>query len=346
MCCTDKFKVMKKIFCVFCAAALLFQACSEKCANQDSADGRIPDGGISVMLKYDSSVSRGVSDYDFVLDEEARVNDIQILVFDSMTGVLQRSAEMDSVDDRCEFAIPVGSKTVYALVNGPDVSKVRTLDALLEMTDDLSDRNYMQDGFVMIGSGICDVESGETARPVIKVGRLVSRVVLRSVTCNIAKQYEAMTVDCVFLGNAALECSMGGESSGRVNVGGYEDDMKSEPVGLSGVTGVCPEYLYRSMGCGIRVGQEYDQPVCMYCYPNETDDYTCLYMLATIGQQKYYYRVPLDKGLVSNVTCAVDVTITNLGAPLPPDGVLQKGEIVATVSIEGWSMGHLYNAEF
>lgn len=337
---------MKKFFCVVCAAVLLFQACSEKCSNRESGDALIPDGTMSVTLRYDSSVGKGVGDYDFVLSEEIKVNDIQVLVFDDVTGVLQRSAGLDSVDDVCEFAIPVGSKVVYALVNGPDVSRVQTLDAFLDMTDCLSERDYLQDGFVMLGSDVCDVIPGETARPVVKVGRLVSRVVLRSVMCNIAEQYEEMTVDCVFLGNAALEQSLRGWSSGWVNVDGYADVTKTEPVGLNGVTGVCPEYLFRSMGCSIQVGQQYTQPECLYCYPNDTDDYTCLYMLATIGGEKYYYRVPLDKGLASNVTCAVDVTITNLGAPLPPDGEIQKGEIVAVVSIEGWSMGDLYDAEF
>jgi hypothetical protein len=226
------------------------------------------------------------------------------------------------------------------------VSKVRTLEDFRDLTDDLSTREYRQEGFVMIGSAVCDVVPGEIARPEIKVGRMVSRVVLRSVMCSIARQYEEMVIDCAFLGNAALGHSFRGESYAWANVGGYMDVMKTKPVGLDGVEGVCPDCLYRSLGCRLQVGERYEEPVSFYCYPNSTDAYTCLYILTTIGQNKYYYRVPLDKGIDSNATCAVDVTITNLGAPLPPDGVLQKGEIVATVSIEGWSMGHLYNAEF
>ena len=42
----------------------------------------------------------------------------------------------------------------------------------------------------------------------------------------------------------------------------------------------------------------------------------------------------------------VNAVITNLGAPLPPDGVVQKGEIVASVIIEDWDTGSQYDAEF
>ena len=335
---------MKRLFFVASAVLLVVQGCQKSNFNQsdktDAAEGRM-----SVVLKYDSPVNKSLGDYDFVLSEEVVVNDVQVLVFDGVTGALQRSAEMASLEEECVFQIPVGSKIIYALINGPDVSRVKTLDAFLALADDLSDRDYRQDGFVMIGSVTCDVWGGLVARPVIKVGRMVSRVVLRSVLCNLARQYEDMTVDCVFLGNAAVEYSLAGDALTWANEDGYADLQKKQPVGI-GVEGACQDYLYRYMGCNLKVGQQYNQPVCLYCYPNDTSDYTCLYILASIGGQKYYYRITLDKGLAPNVSCAVDVAITNLGAALPPDGDLQKGEIIATVSVEGWSMGYLYNAEF
>ena len=337
---------MKRLFLVVFAVLLIAQSCSKVNVCNETERSKGVDGLMSVTLRYEYAASKALDSYDFVLKEEVQVNDIQVLVFDSATGDLQRSASMESVGAKCEFDIPIGTKVVYALINGPDVSRVKTLSSFRALTDELSGRDYQSDGFVMVGSSICAVLPGEVARPVIKVGRLVSRVVLRSVTCNVARQYEGMTVDCVFLGNAALGHSLGGESFGWANIGGYSDSMKTQPIGLDGVEGACPEYLYRSIDCTLQVGQKYEEPVCLYCYPNETSDYTCLYILATIGQRPYYYRVPLDKKLTSNMTCAVDVAITNLGADLPPDGDLQKGEIEATVSIDGWSMGYLYNAEF
>ena len=198
----------------------------------------------------------------------------------------------------------------------------------------------------MMGSSECEVKAGVIAQPLIKVGRVASRVVLRSITCNVARQYEKMIVDCVYLGNASIEYSLEGESLSWANVGGYADAMKNKPIGLSGEMGSCPAYLYRSVGCEVMVGQRYEQPVCLYCYPNGTSDYTYLYLLTTIGDRKYYYRVPLDKGLESNRSSGVDVVITNLGADSPVDGDIQKGEIKATISIEDWLMGYQYDAEF
>ena len=73
---------------------------------------------------------------------------------------------------------------------------------------------------------------------------------------------------------------------------------------------------------------------------------TCLYMKVAIGDGRYYYRVPLDKGLHGNTTCVVDVVITNLGAKDPYDGDIHKGEIQAVVKVVDWSIGDEYHAEF
>lgn len=338
---------MKKIFYAMCAAAMAAVGCADADSARLGQGQEVSGTGtMSVTLKYDSPVSKSPGDYDFVLTEENLVNDVQVLVFDNVSGRLERSVSLSSVDDGCMFQLPVGTKMIYALINGPDVARVRDLDGFQALVDDLSQRDYVSEGFAMLGSSVCEVEADAVAYPVVEVGRMVARVVLRSVKCNVARQYEGMTVDCVFLGNAATQQTLGGVSSSWMNVGGYMDAAKERPLGLDGVVGDCSSYLYRSMGCELAVGQTYEQPVCMYCHPNSGSDYTCLYILATIGGQKCYYRVPLDKGLVSNVTCAVDAVITNLGAPLPPDGDIQKGEIVATVSIQGWAIGDLYNAEF
>ena len=330
MCCINKIdKIMKRLICAVSAAMLLVQGCSK--TDSGYSDDRVDtsvQGRMSVALTYEYPVGKSLGDYDFVLSEESLVTDIQVLVFDGVTGALQRSSVLSSIESTCEFQIPAGLKTVYALINGPDVGKVKSISELLALTDNLSLRDYRQSGFVMMGCADCEVVTGAVARPLIEVGRLVSRVVLRSITCNIARQYEKMTVDCVYLGHAAMEYCLGGM------VMDWADADQ------------CPDYFYRSIGCELQVGQLYDQPVCLYCYPNDTLDYTFLYLSTTIGEKKYYYRIPLDKGLSSNVSCAVDVAITNLGADSPVDGDIQKGEIKADIFIEGWAAGYLYDAEF
>ena len=100
------------------------------------------------------------------------------------------------------------------------------------------------------------------------------------------------------------------------------------------------------MALDVVCGETSSESVYLYCQPDGGDGCSCLYLLVSIGQGKYYYRVPLDKGLFANTTCVVNAVITNLGAPLPPDGVVQKGEIVASVIIEDWDTGSQYDAEF
>ena len=346
MCCIDKLDESMKRF-VFVAMACLQIA--QGCVRTESAldeETEVAEGRMSVMLKCESPTGKSLDDYDLVLSEEVLVKDVQVLVFDRTTGALERSVELGSIDGECVFKISVGVKDICALINGPDVSRVRSMAEFLRLKDSLSERNYRQDGFVMMGSSVSEVKAGMIAQSQVIVRRLVSRVVLRSVTCNVASQYGGMTVDCVFLGNASVEYSLGGEVLRWANAGGYADPDKTHPVGIDGVEGMCPDYLFRAMDRYVEVGQRYEQPVYLYCYPNETSDYTCLYILATIGEGKYYYRVPLDKGLASNYSCAVDVAITNLGSALPPDGELSKGEIKADIYIDDWSMGYLYNAEF
>ena len=42
----------------------------------------------------------------------------------------------------------------------------------------------------------------------------------------------------------------------------------------------------------------------------------------------------------------MDVRITNLGSPTPPDGDMIKGEIEAKIAFDDWIAGNSYVAEF
>jgi hypothetical protein len=303
-------------------------------------------GNLTVSVCPDVPKARAVVDYQKALTEESAVFKVDVMVFDAQTQRLEQSASLESFSQECSFELPVGQKVVYALVNGPDVTRVQNVSQLLALNDDLSTRNLAQDGFMMLGSEECDVVAGSVAQPEIMVRRLVSRIELRSVKCDVAAQYGGMTVESVFLGNAYSIQTLAGDVSAMVNLGGYADSQKTQPIGLDGVTGVCPGYMYRGVAKNLTTGASMTEPSFMYCHPNGSAEYTCLYILATVGGEKYYYRVPFDKGLAGNTTYIVDAVITNLGAPLPPDGVIQKGEIKATITIADWEIGDSYHAEF
>lgn len=308
-------------------------------------DGVEEKGCVSVNVKFDDAPTRALTDYVTALEEESKVNSMTILVFDKATGMLNATLDASSFSQSYKMYLPVGQKIVYAVVNGPSLSGVSKVSDMNTLVDDLSAAPMSDAGLTLVGNEECNVVAGDTPAAVTVVVRwLVSRVVLRNVTCNIPAQYGEMTLDCVYLGNANSTQKFSGETGGKMNADGYS--AANQPIGQNGVTGECSSYFYRPVQKDIAVGASMTDKYHMYCQPNLTQDYTCLYVLTTIGGVQYYYRVPLDQGLASNTTCSVDLKITNLGSLTPPDGDLQKGEIQATVTIEGWSAGNDYVAEF
>ena len=333
--------------CILLAVCISVSGCAKQnvpeCKSSESSEKF---GNLVVKVSHESANTRSVADYGRVLSDESAVNNLEVFVFDAVTGRLERSLIMTSADMECRFELPVGEKVVYAVVNGPDMSKVQSLAHIRALRYDLSDVSLAENGFVMIGSEECVVSQGVVSYPEVMVRRLVSRVELRSVKCNVASQYEAMKVECAYLGDAYSCQSFSGEVSALLNPGGYADSEPKVPIGLAGIKGSCPEYLYRDLDMDVVRGDTSSEPVYLYCQPNGGQGITCLYLLISIGEGKYYYRVPLDKGLLANTTCVVNAVITNLGAPLPPDGDVQKGEIVASITIEDWDLGDQYYAEF
>lgn len=341
-------KIFNLIVAVLTASAVLAGCVKNAQEECGTSEVEMESGMLSVRLMYEGMLVKSgeISNYLQVLDEEKAVKKISILVFDESTGMLNASMDVKKVTDDCKLTIPVGRKIVYSVVNGPELGYVTRIGQMSELVDDLSNSNMAEDGLTMIGSEVCDVKSGEISEPVVVVRWLVSRVVLRKVECNVATQYGGMKVDCVYLGNANTVQYGSGTVGGMVNPDGYADAAKQHMIGKNDILGSCPEYMYRNVGVEIPVGGVHEIPSHMYCQPNATSDHTCLYLLATIGGVQYYYRVPLNKGLVANHTCSVDVNISNLGSLTPPEDDYQNGAVQAVVEIEGWTPGNSYVAEF
>ena len=317
------------------------------CVNSEITDGLVlKRGDLAVKVRCEVSVSKSLAEYETATSEESAVHRLDVFVFDAVSGRLERSASMSALPEDVRFELPVGKKLVYAVVNGPDPGAVRSLGEMMALGEDLSLRSFERDGLVMMGYAECVVSSETECTPEIIVKRLVSRVELRSIKCNVPVQYGGMKVESVFLGDAYAVQALSGTVSSQVNKGGYADESKTQPIGTGEVSGECHEYMYRSPDVDLMVGETSSQPIYMYCQPDSGMTMTSLYILASVGDGRYYYRVPLDKGLFANTTCVVDVVITNLGAPLPPDGVLQKGEITADITIGKWLVGDRYHAEF
>ena len=336
-----------KIFKCFAALAV-FVGCADAAYEADESTSVDAEMGVmSVSVSYDDAITKSQTDYVTALDSETKANKVTVMVFDKNTGALNACVEMSKISENCEISLPVGEKTVYAVVNGPSLNFVSKKSDLNVLLDNLYVGSMEEVGLTMVGNVDCKVVAGESSVPVaVKVRWLVARVVLSKVTCNLPQQYGMMTVDCVYLGNAYVKQFFSGtvDQSLFTNSKGYASN--GNPIGLEGEKGECESYLFRNVSKTVAVGDSHSQKYHMYCQPNTTDKYTCVYLLTTIGGRQYYYRVPLDKGLEANTTCSVELMITNLGSPTPPDGDLQKGVITATVTVDGWAAGNEYVAEF
>lgn len=334
---------MKKIVILSCL--LVLAGCVKNLKNNQTSENQVEMGVMSFGVRFDDAATKALTGYNTALESEKAVHRICFLAFDKNTGALNAFEAVSSADDICEMTLPVGEKVIYALVNGPYPGSVTRIEQMDDLMDEFSTEGMEECGLTLIGRNECVVTAGEENElNTITVSWLVSRVVLTSVTCELPDQYGEMTLECVYLGNANTTQTLAGDVGGMVNVNGCAED--GGYIGQDDVTGEFGSYLYRNVGDVVYTGETLAQKYHMYCQPNGTDTYTCVYLLASIDGSKYYYRVPLTEGLNANTTCSVDVTITNLGSPTPPDGDMMKGEIEAKIAFDDWTAGSSYVAEF
>lgn len=338
---------MKKLF--YFAAMLLFTltAC-EKNFDSPKADTDLyeGEGTLKVSLAYETFPgSKAVTDYTEVLEAEKAEKKVAIYVFDKTSGLLNVSKTLSKTSDAFSVTVPAGEKTVYAVVNGPDLSTVTTIAQMSAATDNLTNTTLAANGLTMVGSADCTVQAGVPATAAITVRRLVARVVIEKITNSLPAAYGKMTIDAVYLGNANSVQTFAGSSSSIVNPYGYADINKTQAIGKNNITGSCSDYMFRRISTDVAVGNSFTTPQYLYCHPNSTDTPTSVHILLTAGGKQHYYHLDLDGGIQSNYTYSVSVNIKFPGENGPSDKH-EKGELNATITVAGWSAGNDYTAEF
>ena len=174
---------MKKTFSILALAAAVLCSCDKNadCVPCQKAEENQEPATLSVSLGFDDPETRAVTAYTTAQDYEKAVNSVQILVFDA-SGKINMYKDAGTTVSDIQLSTTAGQKTVWAVVNGPDLSAVANLSALQAKAVDLADNSLTKtEGFVMAGSTSCTVSAtGGTAA--VTVSRLVSRVALQKVT--------------------------------------------------------------------------------------------------------------------------------------------------------------------
>ena len=343
---------------IFIMAAIAAIVCSCEPENDCLPCQEEKTATLNVSLDFEDDTQTKATSYVTSQTYETAVNNVQILVFDS-TGALNAYVDADKSVAGITINTTAGSKTVWAVVNGPDLSSVTTAAVLSSKAIDLGDNSTTASaGFVMAGSTTCTVSSSTTTA-IITVNRFVSRVALAKVTNSLPDSYGSLTVNNVTLTNVVGNQNLAGAATASTwyNKMGRKDGATASNQIIDGSTYLAshPTLTFKSVESSVASGASHTPttPYLFYTFPNSTSNdvtgwatsftarKTRLVVAATIGGKKYYYPVVIDTPSRNNAY-TVELTITGLGST-EPDKPVEKGTINASVTVEGWATGSIYN---
>lgn len=335
------------------------------CNKEQSADSVSKAEGklvLEVSLP-DSPQTKAPSAYSTAQTYESQVNSVQILVFNSSTGALDRYYNAGKTLTGISLSTVQGTKDVWAVINGPDLSGISSLSALQATALSLggNQSTTASTGFVMAGSASCTVGTS-TASCNISANRFVSRVALVSVKNAIPSVYGSLTVNAVWLSNVVGNQNLAGNASANTwyNKFGRADEspqVSSHIIDGSTYKASCPDLTFKSLSQSISNGSTHtpSTPYLLYTFPNSSTtapkafstsfsaQRTVLVVKATVNGTAYYYPVPLDDAAPSrNTTYTVALTITGIGST-DPNVPVQKGNMTVNVTVSGWTSGQVYD---
>ena len=344
---------MKKA--LFMMAAIAAMACSCNpdsdclpCQKEDQNEATL-----EVNLDFEDDQTKATS-YVTAQAYETAVNDVQILVFDA-SGMLNAYVDAGTKTGSISIKTTAGTKTVWGVVNGPDLSAITTLSALENTAITLAANSTTSTkGFVMAGSVSCNA-GGTSSLASVPVRRMVSRIALQKVTNSLPASYGSITINNVTLTNVVGNQNIAGNAAITTwyNKAGRKEGSDNIIDGTSNLA-TCPELTFKSVGTAIANGKDLTPttPYLFYCYPNSTTTdatgwsstftarKTRLVVAATIAGKKYYYPVVLDTP-ARNTAYTVELTISGLGAT-DPDYPVETAAITGSVTVQGWSTGTVY----
>ena len=355
---------MKKILLFLAAASLVGMAACNKPGSRSAEDASEAEGTIEFSILPEEGPApgtRAVTAYTTAQTYETKVNKVQIFVFDADGRVAAYKNNGTSLSGSINTT--AGDKTVWAVINGPDLASVSTLAALKATAVDLSaNSTTATTGFVMAGSGTCTVTGTGTVTCKFNVSRLVSRIALVNVVNNLPSSYGSLKIERVFLCNVVGNQNIAGDAAPSTwyNKDGRADESTrnaSHIIDGSTYKASCESLTFKSVGQNLANGATHtpSTPYLFYAYPNNAsaapDGFsstfspkrTVLTVAATISDQLYFYPVVLDDAdLERNTAYTVGLTITGLGSD-DPNKPVTKGSLTVTITVAGWETGAVYD---
>ena len=311
------------------AVAALAVTCVVSCKKDMMvAEDTSSDSGVTELTV---GINRSLTKSTTITDgDEVKINSLQVFVF--RDDALDAYASVENLSE-VTLSCTKGERTVYALVNAPDMSHISSKKALLATRTSLS--NYPEYGFEMIGSK--DVVLPQTSTITIDVTRIVSSVVLKQVTRNFttpALMDLEFKIDEVYLLNVAddITYALTGTSEYWINAGCYDGSL--------------PELTHDSPELNIENEDYRPLNYRYYAYPNDSEDSidenwcprrTRLVLKTSLGGKVYYYPITLPE-LEPNKSYEIEnLTITRPGSDDPDEPVTFQ-EATFNINVLPWTV--------
>ena len=244
-----------------------------------------------------------------------------------------------------EVQTTTGKKIIYAVANSHRVNwkGINTRQKFEEQMASLKDEDVKN--FMMTGGTEAQLQLASTVS--FSIRRLVSRIKLNSVKTSFAGgPYEGLPLEepKVYLINVQASKFIyngAGQNYSILNNRKYVESDSQGSVMAGMISEVIPAPIY---------DDGYSVPHYFYCYENNLENeiggnrFTRLVIEGKLNGITYYYPIPI-KNLERNSCYSIDITIKRPGS-LDPNKDVEKGTLLATMTVLDWNVKDDSNVEF
>lgn len=321
---------MKK-YLLIAASALSLMACNKE---QEVVNAPDTNNAQRAALKVEICGTSSLTKAEAQTADEASVNNLQVFVFNE-----DQIDVYGTVSDAKTITLDAttGARTIYAVVNAPDLKAVKTMSELKATLSKLTDNS--RDNFVMVGSKQETLSAQSNVS--IDVNRIAARVVIGKITRKMGTAGLAALAEDKFEFVRAYLADVVAEQKYDRTLSTYSQWMSSALDDSSIKTGNA--LIYHKPSAAVKIAQNashtYNQ--YLYCYPNATTEdaaaarVTRLVIECKIDGAFYTFPVLLDMGVQSNKSYEIrELILTRLGNPSDGDDNIDDGEDEPIVSVE------------
>lgn len=249
----NKTAMKKSIILAAIAGAAVFSSCS-----QDISP--VKESTSPVSLKVDVGIpgTRAMIAANSTADLDA--NTVQVFVFNS-DGTLDNSSGLVDFGSEINLSVIPGNKTVWALVNAPEVSGTPTASSLASSRSLLSDNALNS----LVMSGFKDVVVSGSTSVTVTVKHIAAKVVLDKVTRSFTNPYYSgipMTIKRIYMSNVAADANYA--CDGQPSLWNCKMGVLDNPVQNASLL------LDDNLNVSLAEGTSYDTAHTFYVYPNPT----------------------------------------------------------------------------